>query len=552
MVALVLLVAITTGIRFDNGPIYDDPHVLEGGIIDRPELALQALTERTMFISRAGKKLPPEVDTYRPIPAESFFLNAAISGRKLWSYHLLNLLLHVGCVLLLFSLIRRFIGRGRIKAAALGAGFFAVHPWLAEAHVWINGRSDPLALLFGLGAALVLIGKRPTPARLAGAFVLFFCGLASKETLLVTIPAFLFLDPKRTSSWRDRILRVVPLVIAAVAYLALRVRILHGMKTHPNTSALLSAAARGPALLVDALFRLLVPETPFFRSLRDDFVGLSAALLAGALVVVLVLAYLVFRYRKTLTSAPFAALFFAGALAPVAGITMQVWPGYGRYLYLPAAGLAVLLAEIGARYGRRLQGNAKKIGAAVLALYFVVMAALLVNFTRDMSGNEPFYMTATEKRPNQAYGFGFLGAHYLTIGDDDPGIGALKRAVELDPLDHRYRSNLVHALMRHGRCEEAVPLAMTGLERFGSTSFAPAFHAALGKCAPTVELAVRNLHLCILTDLDANIEFCDKKLRERVATDPKARAALRDAMKQVPNVAFDAEWGPLVRDSAPE
>src|SRR5687767_13897334 len=166
MAVLLLLVVVTTSLRFSNGPIFDDVVVLEvSGVIHQPSRAIEAFGRPTMFISTRPVE-NPSVDTYRPIPVLSFFLNSMMSGQKLWSYHLTNLLLHAGCVQLLFSFIRRWLGAGKIKAAGVGAAFFALHPWLAEAHVWINGRSDPFALAFALGAALVLLRREITTGRL--------------------------------------------------------------------------------------------------------------------------------------------------------------------------------------------------------------------------------------------------------------------------------------------------------------------------------------------------------------------------------------------------
>jgi protein O-mannosyl-transferase len=53
---------------------------------------------------------PPGLSvTGRPLVNLSLALNYAISGRAVWSYHALNLALHLGCALALFGLIRRTV-----------------------------------------------------------------------------------------------------------------------------------------------------------------------------------------------------------------------------------------------------------------------------------------------------------------------------------------------------------------------------------------------------------------------------------------------------------
>ena len=546
-----MLVLTTTGMRFANGPLYDDVFVIErAGVIHDAKLAIQAFTHRTMFISVSPPDAVSEVDTYRPIPVLTFFLNAAISGRRLWSYHLLNLVLHLTCVLLLFALIRRWLGPGRIKAATLGAAFFAVHPWLAEAHVWINGRSDPLALAFGLGAALVLLagGQRMPVARVVSAGVLFFCGLLCKETLLTTLPAFLLLDPKRRLSWRTRALRVAPLFVASLTYLAVRVRVLGGMRTHEDPQSLRTAALRGPTLIFDALYHLIVPIFPFLRSLRDDFATVPGWALGSAFGGLIALAIVVFWARRTWTSGPFAALFFAGALAPIAGISVVLWPGYGRYLYLPAAGFALGIAELGVLIRPRLRGRARALARVATVTYLLVCAGFLVSFTGDMGSDETLYLAAIDRRPTQAYGWGFLGLYYTNTRMDEPGIGALQRAVEIDPSEHRYVARLALVLSTHRRCEEATAVARAGLDRFQDAR-AAVFHFVIARCAPTIATAASHLRVCLV--LRPARTDCESALRELLTSAPSAaetRAALREQATKAPSAAFDQRWAGLLRE----
>lgn len=546
-IMLVLLVVLTTGFRFENGMIYDDVYVIEQvGVIHQTRRAPEAFVKPTMFISQRPADAIVSVDTYRPIPVLSFFLNAAISGKRLWSYHLFNLGMHAGCVLLLFGVIRRWLGPGKIKAAAIGAAFFAVQPWLAEAHVWINGRSDPLALAFGLGAALVLLRREVSPARMAIAGALFFLGLLSKEVLLTTLPAFVFLDPKRTLPLRTRLVRLVPLVIASVAYLVIRHRVLGGMKTHEDQKALVDAASRGPALVFDALFHLLVPSVPFLRSLRDDFNGVPRWLLGVALVALLGLVFVVHRARTRLTTLPFASLFFLGSLAPIAGISVVLWPGYGRYLYIPAAALALALAEMFSRL--RLRGRVRQGAFAGLALYLIVQAALLVSFTRDMDRDETLYLAATERRPTQAYGWGFLGFAYALTGQDELAVGALRRASTLDPDEDRYPARLAILLSQMRRCDEARDVALAALAKVDNWHAAE-YHRALALCADRPSVAVHHLRACLV--LRPIRTDCEQVLRDLLTVHPaapKARAALRKSMEAQPIEPFDEKWGPLARE----
>lgn len=137
---------------------------------------------------------------YRPVVTLAYALQFKAFGEHPAGYHLVNLALHLGCVVLAFGWIRRRLGtRGdegdhRLAALAwvMGAALFAVHPSRPESVAWISGSTD---LWLGLFALLGLrawdIHPRLGGAVLAG--VCFFFATLSKETAVV-LPALLLVD----------------------------------------------------------------------------------------------------------------------------------------------------------------------------------------------------------------------------------------------------------------------------------------------------------------------------------------------------------------------
>src|SRR5271165_7699016 len=71
----------------------------------------------------------------RPLTYLTFWLNYQVGGQDPLGYHLLNLALHAGAVLLLYECLRRLIPE---PAALAAAAIFAVHPIQAEAvnYIW--------------------------------------------------------------------------------------------------------------------------------------------------------------------------------------------------------------------------------------------------------------------------------------------------------------------------------------------------------------------------------------------------------------------------------
>src|SRR5690349_8429959 len=87
----------------------------------------------------------------RPLTYLTFWLNYQIGGQGPLGYHLLNLALHLGAVLLAYECMRRLMDA---RAAWIAAAIFAVHPIQAEAVNYVWGRSIMLAVLLCLASLL--------------------------------------------------------------------------------------------------------------------------------------------------------------------------------------------------------------------------------------------------------------------------------------------------------------------------------------------------------------------------------------------------------------
>lgn len=492
-----LAVAVSVG-RFDNDWVFDDDDVIrDGALIHDPARLLDAWTSHTLVASRYDPGLQP-VDTYRPMPLTSFTLDAMISGRDPWAFHVTAALLHVGCALLVFA-----IGAFWLKsrwAAFYGAAVFAAHPWGVEAHVWLNGRSDPLALLFGLAALRALLEAERRRDRWrwrAGAAACLTLGLFSKETLLLVLPALALMPgpPERDEPWTTRSRgRLLPLVLPAAIYLTARTWVLGGARAHRDADMLLDAAWNLPWLLLDGLRQAAAPATPHLRSLRDDYAGLEAVHITLACLALLVIATLAWRARRRFPVAAWSTLWFFAPLVPVAIISTVLWPGFGRYLYIPLAGLAWALAELGGELRAR-----PAIRAALGALHVLLLAALAWSFTDSFQDTERLYADAIAANPESAMAHGFLGITRYEERDLEAAIPPLARAVALDPDEHRYRIHLARALNATGRQEDATALARESIALFRGRREEAPYHLVVVNALrePDRELALRHLDRCL-------------------------------------------------------
>ena len=183
---------------------------------------------------------PRATAQYYPLLYTSYWVQQRLWGDSPTGYHLINLLLHIGCVVLVLKILR-FL---RIPGAELAAIIFALHPVNVETVAWIAERKNMLSGLFGLAATLFYLKfdesrDLEVPSRDSStsfhsarndkthrskrtyvlAIGLFLLGLLSK-TAIVTLPLawLVILWWKRGAiSWRRDVLPSIPFFFLSAA-----------------------------------------------------------------------------------------------------------------------------------------------------------------------------------------------------------------------------------------------------------------------------------------------------------------------------------------------
>lgn len=189
-VCLVALIVFLPALRFPFFPFWDDDIHVHAN----PHLANLSWAGIWAFWSGPWQQLyiPLTYSTWAGLAAMSRWWDGqpiATGALNAAWFHGANILVHAASTALVYVLLRRTIAKfapeasvNRIGiAAALGAGFFALHPLQVEPVAWISGLRDVLGGCFGLAALVVLLGgERTTLARWSGATLLFLASLAAK------------------------------------------------------------------------------------------------------------------------------------------------------------------------------------------------------------------------------------------------------------------------------------------------------------------------------------------------------------------------------------
>jgi tetratricopeptide (TPR) repeat protein len=164
----------------------------------------------------------------RPVLNFSLALNYAVSAGNPWSYHALNLLIHIGVALALFGIVRRTLARidapHPLTTSLAVALIWAVHPLTTEAVTYIVQRAESLMALFYLLTMYCFIratAETHPRRRLvwqAMSVVTCWLGMGTKE-VMVSVPVAvllydrLFVAGNWSGAWRSR--RTLYLLLAA-------------------------------------------------------------------------------------------------------------------------------------------------------------------------------------------------------------------------------------------------------------------------------------------------------------------------------------------------
>jgi tetratricopeptide (TPR) repeat protein len=452
MAALLVFVAVAlVYVQSLGGPFLWDDRLL---ILDAPLVerggSLADFFEAPFWA--AGTLHGASTSYYRPLVTLSFALDNALHRGNPGGYHLTNVVLHATNALLVYALLRKHGTRS--ATSALLAVAWALLPRLAEAAAWISGRTDLLASLFTF-AALVAWG--PSPARRVGAALLVGAGLLAKESAAAGALAL------AAGTWvahaalprKERVVRslveLAPLALVLVAYAVLRVAMVGLADEVVSLGALvrlqtvLEAVGTYAAMLVDPLR----PRAVIGRLGATSPGGLAA----GLAVLVLLGALFRFRARLGVSSSTGVALTL-GALLPVVHVVPipLLTLAADRFLYLPAAGLALAVAPALDRFvGARRERWAVALG--VVATFGVVTFGRVATWSDEL---EFWVQTYLETPRTNGAAANELGNVYYRAGLFEDAFLLSERALR---YDDPYRTNAAYnaavCLVRLGRYDEA-------------------------------------------------------------------------------------------------
>jgi tetratricopeptide (TPR) repeat protein len=403
-------------------------------------------------------------------------------------------------------------------AAALAALFFGIHPLRAESVAWATERRDVLSGLMFIACLLCYVTSTVRDGwarrrRLAAALTFFVLALLSKSITMTLPLALLIIDfyplrrlPLAPAAWlrqpgRRVLLEKIPFFLvglagAGISYWAVaRHSFFTSTIDYPLSSRILMALYSVCFYIAKTV--LPVGLAPLYElPAKVDVFQVQFA--AAALAVLLITASLLGLWRHWPAGCA-AYVYYAIVIAPVGGLVHAGYQlAHDRYSYLSCLGFALLIGAVpvmlnrAADQGRITRHLVRGATAAILA-WIAVLGVLAWDQVRVWRNTESLWLHAVMAEPECSICHNNVAAHLVNKGnleaaamhfaqtlalrpDRDKayaGIGLalikldrsseaevhLKRALATDGFDVSVLNNMVIALIRQAKFDQAIPYA---------------------------------------------------------------------------------------------
>lgn len=411
----------------------------------------------------------------RPLLNFSLGINYAISGTEVWSYHALNLLIHVTAGLLLFGLVRRTLARPALaqkfgasafELALVTAALWTLHPLQTESVTYIIQRAESLVSLMYLLTLWCFVRSlepKASPWWTHGTFVACLLGMLAKE-VMVSAPLLVLLYDRTfvAGSWREvwtRRRRIHFLMAGTwlVLFALVWPNLDRGGSAGFAMPTTVFAYARSQIYAIAHYLWLTVWPAPLILDYGTATVERWGEILWPAAVLFPLggaTLWAAWRVRPL----GYCGIFFFAVLAPSSSFVPISQTLAEHRMYLPLAAVLVV-ATTGAC---SVLGRKGLMGLGAVAVAFGITTALR---NQDYATQIRLYEDTVAKRPGNARAMALLADYYRRDGRLDEARHWLERSLAVEPGVPQVLNNLGDVWQSLGAPAKAVPCFQAALAR---------------------------------------------------------------------------------------
>lgn len=392
----------------------------------------------------------------RPVVNFTLALNYAISAEKVWSYHVLNLIIHIMAALTLFGIVRRLLRSVRFNekyghfatSLALGCALlWGLHPIQTQAVTYVSQRFESLmGLFFFLTFYCAIRGWQSSSVGVwhSCAIIAFLLGVGSKEVIVVAPFVLLVCDMIFFHFTIKEVIRrswfLYTGLSIGLAFLGLLVA-MGGILATGTTKVSFTPAQYWLTQAQVILHYVRLTLWPDSLCLDYDWpiAGIRNAL-PSVIILFMVLAVSVWLCFKRHPAGFLAAWFFA-ILAPTSCVPL-IDPAWDYRMYLPSVALVILVTggiyQLGNLASAHCSADAdfwqhlsKKIFGYTMMFLVLLMGILTYSRNLDYQTDISIWADTVGKRPQNARAHKNLGVALMEAGKLCEAIGHLRQGINL-------------------------------------------------------------------------------------------------------------------------
>ena len=411
-----------------------------------------------------------------PLTLTTFWLEHALWGLAPLPYHLVNVVEHAACSVLLWRVLRGL----QVPGAWLGAALWALHPVNVESVAWISEMKNTQSCLFFLLSILFFVRWLGTKKNQKWcdwnyALTLLFAALAmTSKSSTVILPVVLCLCAWwREGRWRWRNLMKVGLIflmsiVATVVSIwtqSLRIATItdqQWVRTWPQR-----LAAAGDAVWF-YLGKLLWPH-PLITIYPRWYIDASSWISYLPLVAMtMVLSLLWLKRASWLRPCFFTLAYFLTALLPGLGLADNSIFRYSlvfdHFQYLASMGPLALAGAGLVRLADFVIPGSPWLRGISCAGMLLILGILSWCQSGIYENKETIWTDTLTKNPNCWIGYYNLGEVFALKGQVDEAIIQFQKALEINPKYAEAHNNLGFALFQKGQVDGAIDEFQKALE----------------------------------------------------------------------------------------
>lgn len=389
------------------------------------------------------------------------FIAYQLGGLHPFTFRAINILSHIGCVVLIYILLSLSMNK---RVAVIAASLFAVHPILTESVSWISGGLYSIYAFFFLLSFLFYLFSESDQKYFRHSIIFFVLAVLSSEKAMALFLIFALYEISFGSlkyNWK----KIMPFF--SISFFLL---ILYALKIGYRVSAVESQSYQAGGGMYNPLVQIPVAVGSYLKLLiwpaRLTLYQTEMSFTQGHYVVLLLiflsfLGALFWSWRKNKDVFFWLAFFFI-TLFPTLTPFKISWIVAERYVYLGTLGIIVVAAMLFDRI-LKFNENAKMAGYFLLILIVGMLSARTIIRNKDWKSEDTLWIATAQVAPSGQQIHNNLGDVYARQGNMEKAVEEFQTAIEINPNYADAYHNLGNTYQQMGQLDLAIENYQTAL-----------------------------------------------------------------------------------------